>query len=247
MMFDFSVPMFNDPNVRKAVALTIDGEGISKNVAGAFYKGGCGISGKGVPGYDPKLCQYFPYDPEQAKALLKESGWADSDGDGVLDKDGQPMKFELEIWNMAPMPRYGEAIAIQLKEAGFPVELQTVEFGTWIDDLFKGPGKAMMASGFCTDGGLNGVFGREAATAKALKYDMPEIYDLLDKANLTIDPAKRDEILREAQEKLFSQYLSVPLQHSSGYAAAQTWVHDFPGAMWTLNVVTDRNNAWVAK
>ena len=247
IFFDMSVPLFQEQKFRQAMAYAIDAEAISKNVEQSNYVGGCGIAGKGVPGFDPNLCQYFPYDPEGAKTLLAELGWEDANGDGVLDKDGEPMAFQLEIWNMDPMPRYGEAVAIQLKEAGFGVELQTVEFGTWINDLFAGPQKAMMASGFCTDGGLNGVFGRDAATAQALKYDMPEIYDLLDEANVTIDPGKRDNILREAQEKLFSQYLAIPMRHRVGYSATRSWVQDFGGLFWTANICTERNNVWLMK
>jgi ABC-type transport system substrate-binding protein len=157
------------------------------------------------------------------------------------------MEFPLEIWNMAPMPSYGEAIATQLKEEGFPVDLQTVEFGTWIDDMFAGPQKAMMASGFCTDGGLNGVFGRDAATATAMGYDMPEVHDLLDQANVTLDASERDQILREAQDLMFSQYMAIPLRHRSGYDATRSYVHDLNGIFWTANIVTDQNNVWLDK
>jgi len=153
--------------------------------------------------------------------------------------------IELEIWNMGNMPRYGEAIAIQWQEAGIDVDLQTVEFGTWIDDMLGGAEKAFTASGFCTDGGLNGVFGRDAATSMALNYDMPEVHDMLDEANVTIDEGKRDNMLREAQEKMFSQYMAIPMRHRTGFSATNARVQDWNGLFWTANIVTDRNNVWV--
>ncbi len=247
IMFNLAVPYFQDQEFRQALAYALDIEGISKNIEGNLYAGGCGIAGKGVPGYDPNLCKYFPYDTEGAAELLAGLGWADSDGDGVLDKDGEPMAFELEVWNMGTMPRYGEAVAMQWKEVGIGVELQTVEFGTWIDDMLGGSEKAFMAAGFCTDGGLNGVFGREAATSTALNYDMPNVHDALDLANVTIDPGERDNILRDAQETLFSQYYAIPMQHSSGYGATRSWVHDWTGMSWTANFCTENNNVWVSK
>jgi len=247
IMFDFSVPLFQEQAFRQALAYALDIENISRSVEGSNFTGGCGIAGKGIPGYDPNLCKYFPYDPDAAKELLAGLGYDDTDGDGVLDKDGQPLTLELEIWNMDPMPQYGEAVVLQLQDVGIQVDLQTVEFGTWIDDLFAGPQKAMMAAGFCTDGGLNGVFGRTAATSQALHYDMPEIYDLLDQANVTTDPGERDNILREAQDKLFSQYLAIPMQHSTGYSATRSWVQGWHGIFWTANICTEKNNVWVTK
>jgi len=247
IMFDMTVPYFQDQDFRQALAYALDIEGITRNVEGELYAGGCGIAGPGVPGYDPNLCKYFPYDPEGAQELLAGLGWEDTDGDGVLDKDGEPMSFELEIWNTDPMPRYGEAVAIQWQEVGIGVELQTVEFGTWIDDLFAGPQKAMMASGFCTDGGLNGVFGREAATSVALGYDMPDVHDALDEANVTIDPGERENILREAQETMFSQYYAIPMRHSTGYSALRSRVHDWLGIFWSANICTENNNVWVTE
>ncbi len=247
VMYNLAVPYFQDQEFRQALAYAVDNEGISRNIEGNLYAGGCGVAGKGVPGYDPNLCKYFPYDPEGAAELLAGLGWEDSDGDGVLDKDGEPMAFELEIWNMGTMPRYGEAIAMQWKEIGIGVELQTVEFGTWIDDMLGGGEKAFGASGFCTDGGLNGVFGRSAATSTALNYDMPDVHDALDLANITIDPGERENILREAQETMFSQYYALPMQHSTGYTASRSWVHDWTGISWTANLCTENNNVWVSK
>lgn len=247
IMFDMKVPEFQELKFRQALAYSFDGEAISRNIEKSNYTGGCGISGKGIPGYDETLCDLFPYDVEKAQALLAELGWKDSDGDGVLDKDGKPMKVVIEIWNTDPMPKYGEAIVSQMRAAGIGVELQTVEFGTWIEDLFKegGPGKAMMASGFNTDGGLNGVFGRESATAKSMSYDMEDVYNMLDQANVTLDPAARDKLLRDAQRQLFSQYLAIPLRHSGGFGATRSHVQDWQTPAWTANFCTEKNNVWL--
>jgi len=249
IMFNLDVPLFQDQEFRQAMAYAIDAEAISRNIERSLYAGGCGIAGKGVPGYDPNVCKYFPYDPDGALELLAGLGWEDTDGDGVLDKDGEPMSFELEIWNMDPMPQYGEAIALELQDLGFGVELQTVEFGTWIDDMLGGAEKAFGAAGFCTDGGLNGVFGREAATSTALHLEdyAGEVHDQLDLANITMNAAERDEILRQSQDTLLSQYFIIPMRHSTGYYALGSRVHDWGGIFWTANIVTDRNNTWVSE
>ena len=246
MMFNVTVPLFSEQRFRQAVAYALDGEAIAANVHGGMYVGGCGTAGPGVPGYDPNLCnKYFPYDPEGAKAILKELGWEDTDGDGVLDKDGEPMEFPLEIWSMDPMPQFGAAIVTQLQEIGIPVDLQTVEFGTWIDDFFAGAEKAMMASGFCGDGGLNSLWGPDFCGV--LGYDDPEIFEMLETANATVDQAERDKILREAQDKIYGQYWAVPTAFATDYSAARSWVHDFHGTLGSENLCTEFNNVWVKK
>jgi hypothetical protein len=51
--------------------------------------------------YDPSVAA-TPYDPEAAKALLVDAGWSDHDGDGWLDRDGQPFRFTL-LTNQGPV------------------------------------------------------------------------------------------------------------------------------------------------
>ena len=81
-------PFMLDVNVRKAIALATDRFTIVKNllveevnpVNVTFWDAT-------APFGNPDLKPY-PYDPDQAKALLDAAGWKDSNGDGTRDKDG---------------------------------------------------------------------------------------------------------------------------------------------------------------
>lgn len=69
--------------------------------------------------------QPIPYDPQRAIQLLNESGWTDSNGDGVLDKDGRDFKFSLMAGEANKlMTTY---IQDNLGKIGVLMEIQTVE------------------------------------------------------------------------------------------------------------------------
>ena len=83
----------NDPLVRQALAYSVPydevlerGEGIftqSRGAVPAFMWGHC------------EDCFQYSYDPEKAGELLDQAGWVDTDGDGIRDKDGQPLHLLL--------------------------------------------------------------------------------------------------------------------------------------------------------
>jgi len=83
----------NDPLVRQALAYSVPydevverGEGIftqSRGAVPAAMWGHC------------EDCFQYTYDPEKAGELLDQAGWVDTDGDGIRDKDGQPLHLLL--------------------------------------------------------------------------------------------------------------------------------------------------------
>lgn len=82
-------PVTSDPAIRKALNYGIDRASIVKNI----------MYGYGTPAYDcvdPELQAYYnpettyqDNDVEKAKAILAEGGWKDTNGNGIVDKDGQ--------------------------------------------------------------------------------------------------------------------------------------------------------------
>ena len=81
-----SAAIMLDPAVRKAIALGINKQGFVDVLLNGYGYTATGAFpetfafGQGVKAES--------YDPEQAKAVLQEAGWIDTDGDGIREKDG---------------------------------------------------------------------------------------------------------------------------------------------------------------
>ncbi|MED2978465.1 peptide-binding protein [Bacillus swezeyi] len=78
----------------------------------------------------------FSHDPEKAKKMLKEAGWDDTDGDGILDKDGKKFSFVIKT-NQGNKTREDLAVVVQqqLKEVGIEAKPQIVEWSALIEQM----------------------------------------------------------------------------------------------------------------
>ena len=92
--------------------------------------------------YKPGTWAYHPglrpvsFNPDRARKLLAEAGFADSDGDGILDKDGRPLAFTI-LTNQGNEPRILTATIIQsqLRAVGIDVRIRTVEWAAFIREF----------------------------------------------------------------------------------------------------------------
>ncbi len=76
----------------------------------------------------------FPFDPEKARRLLAEAGWTDTDGDGIVDKDGKPFRISMILTVAIPetLP-IAEAVQGMLREVGIDLELLVLEGGLFFE------------------------------------------------------------------------------------------------------------------
>ncbi len=127
--------LFSEKKVRRAMTHLIDREkileklryGLGTVVTGNFYVNS--------PEYDKEIKPY-EYNPEKARELLRESGWKDSNGDGILDKDGKNFEFEFLITSGSD---FAEKFATIIKEdfagQGIIVEIKQLEWAVFIKNL----------------------------------------------------------------------------------------------------------------
>ncbi len=126
-------PLFGDVRVRQAIQMAIDLDVIMDK---AVFGEGTVMTSFVLPGswaLDPNLSPVKP-DQEGALALLAEAGWTDSDGNGILDKDG--MEFSFELLTNEGNTRRGqitELIQQQLAEIGIEVEIAAIDFNQLLD------------------------------------------------------------------------------------------------------------------
>jgi peptide/nickel transport system substrate-binding protein len=127
-------PLFRDRRVRQAISYAIDKEEIIKVVLLGLGEISTGPYKPGAWYYNP-LVKRYPYNPERAKELLREAGWGDSDGDGILDRDGEPFEFTILLnWGNQSRLNSAEIIQWRLGQIGIKVKLRVMEWASFINE-----------------------------------------------------------------------------------------------------------------
>ena len=197
-----SRPLFSDPRVRRALTMAIDRDSIIEGLLPGIGRPAAGPVLSFLWAHDPDL-KPLPFDPEGARRLLEDAGWKDRDGDGVIDRDGRPFRFELET-DQASGQRGDVArmVIAQLGAIGVAVVPRLFETGTFIArheahdfDAFVGSWrestKVDLKSNFhsaSSQGGYN--YGR---------YACPELDRLIDRARAEPDPGAARSLWIAAQ------------------------------------------------
>lgn len=135
---------FDDKRVRVAMTYLIDREKIKKSIyydlaeitTGSFW-----INSKQ---YNPDL-KPRKFDPQKAAALLTEAGFHDSDNDGILDKNGKKLSFELLIAASSVQAlRITPIIKEEMARYGVEMNIRQIQFQALVEKANKRDFEALM-------------------------------------------------------------------------------------------------------
>lgn len=126
-------PLFANRAMREAIAMAVNREEMVRAVYGEQ-----GVVAKGplAPGlyiWDEDYAQ-VPFDAARARAQLADLGWRDSGGDGILDRNGAPLEFNIVFpTSSAVRRRQAEIIQEQLRRVGVSLTLTGLDFGAFVE------------------------------------------------------------------------------------------------------------------
>ena len=215
MVVNFNRAPLQDKRVRQAISLAINRTDIINDV---LY--GVGGPARGI--YIPKMAwfnqdlQQLPYDPVKAKALLAEAGYKDTNGDGIVEKDGKPLTIDLVSAQERPgLPPMAEAIGDSLKKIGIDTKVEIMASAASTDrqkagsyDLVMSPSNIamvpdpsyIMEQWYMTGGYQN--YG---------KYSNTTLDALIQDAKETTDKTARYKKFNDIEVSVLDELITIPI------------------------------------
>ena len=205
----------DDIRVRKAILLGTDMQAAVNAIMRGLNPIAYGPLSVVTPEFAQELVDMYPYDPEQAEALLDEAGWVDQDGDGIREKDGQPLTVLMSVQSWGQSQPFSEMIQSQLRTLGINIELESMNFPAQMEAGASGVKNMLFmgGSGYSAADSLRGYFHSENAESGFAwsKYSDPALDALMEEGAQTLDAAERADLYGQAQVLIMEQALIRPI------------------------------------
>lgn len=202
-------PLLSNKRMRRALAMTIPMDAVIQDL---YHGTARAMTGPFTPdeyAYNPTVAP-IRYDPDGAKRELASMGWLDTNGDGVLDKNGKPLRISLIMMTgSATTQQFGQALQDEMKRIGIDLELLMLEGAMAIQRIIAGNYEAaylgwdldpdpdpfsLFHSSQMPPRGQNFVF-----------FSNPEVDRLIETARQEMDLSKRKEMYWRLHELLVDE------------------------------------------
>lgn len=196
---NFNKEPFQDVRVRKAVQMSIDRQAILDALNGGRGQVEQGIFPHGLIGFNPDQ-EEIKYDPEAAKALLAEAGYA----------DGFDMEIAADSSASDTMTMALEIVSDQLAEVGIRAEIKNYDESTWLETRKSGELGSFMSTWSADyndpDNFIYTFFGNEEKTRiRSINYPDTEVMERVAKARTIVNEDERLAEYKALEEKLIHE------------------------------------------
>lgn len=208
LAFNSAVAPFTDERVRKALRMAIDDDAVIAAVGGAGVP-----QGGPVPELDPgheDLTDVDAYDPDAARALLEEAGATD-------------LELSLVYANHYPTA-IGDVLTTQLADVGVTLDVQQVEFATWLQRVFQDHDYELSM----VDHAESHDLGIWADPDYYFGFDDPEVQSLYAAALATTDPEAAEAGLAATARAVSEAAPAEWLYTATALTAVRDGVEGFP-------------------
>ncbi|MBL8684370.1 MAG: ABC transporter substrate-binding protein [Myxococcales bacterium] len=191
------LPPFDNVHVRRALSFAIDRDAIARSRNYRIRPLG-GLYPPGLPGYDANLPGAHNYNPDRARAELREAGY----------RDGLPGEHELWLTEGPAAAVYGQLLQADLARVGIRIRLKFASFPVFLEMTQRRRAVALSYSGWNMDfpdpsNFIDTLFHSRNATEEHAQnqsfYRNPALDALLDRARIEPDRARRIAMYQEAE------------------------------------------------
>jgi len=229
-----SSPVLDDINVRKAIAYAID----RKEIISKVYQNNAETVDVPIP---PSHWLYnstyrvYDYDAEKAVKLLRESGWGDIDGNGVLDKlvNNQKIELNLKIITNSDNDFRRDTLNLiekHLERVGFNVETQIVDLEVLANEIIPEKAFDAILLGYHLDYALDLRFAFHSGEigngmSNFMGYASEELDSLLDAAAWSLDENELKLNYEKLQQHMIKDLPVISLYFRTGSLLVNRRVH----------------------
>ena len=217
-----SYPPLAKAEVRRAIAAAINKTDIVKAFWGELGQTDGHFLPPALEAFTDKSINDYDYNPADAKKAIAEAGF--------------PEVFELDLWYMPvsrpyfPNPKpIAEALSAELSDIGIQVNLQTKDWGAYLEDRNTPPGFQSFMLGWTgdysdPDNFLYAHFG-PGSMQDLGDYQNTQLFSLLNQARAARSEEKRQTIYRQVDSIVFQEALRIPIVHSQPLLAHRAGVN----------------------
>jgi peptide/nickel transport system substrate-binding protein len=208
-----------DPRVRLAMNYAVDRKAIIDSLLGGAGKEITGFITSANLGYDESI-QPYPYDPDRARALLAEAGYA----------DGFEMDFACPAGAYTSFEQVCESIVGYLGEVGITANLEQMESAKFWDLEAKKELPPLFGDSWSESSGeayprlFGALGGKEAAFSS---WSDPKIDDYLTRISTTMDDQARGKLYAELQKYMYDEPPFIYLYSPETFEGVSTRVQDY--------------------
>jgi peptide/nickel transport system substrate-binding protein len=213
-------PPLDDVNVRRALNMWLDRELINDTVWAGQNAPGYGPLTSNIFGYWPEVENVNALDREGALEVLADAGWTDSDGDGLLDKDGKTL--EINIYSAGDYTDPPEAVEGQFVEMGADTKITMVPWSEQKRVASEGEPSMMVATFNSVDPRILRLLFHSENVGEAgwmwtqLPESDPELQaeldELLERGDMVTDLGERAQIYKDIQKLIVENALNLPMR-----------------------------------
>jgi oligopeptide transport system substrate-binding protein len=221
VVFDSTQPPFDDVNVRKAFSMAFNRRQFIDIVYPDRALPAIGVYPPGLPGFNISL-QGLPYDPAQARELLKKSKYGSNLPPIVFTNSGTGSAVSGDIAALAQVWK---------QNLGVTITIENIEPNYYYDQIYAGNHGQLFDGGWCADypdpENFADVLFHTGSNQNNGGYSNPRLDALLEAARIERDVTRRIEMYQQAEQIIVDDAAALFTVHWLSYELVKPYVKGY--------------------